>query len=67
MAAILKTLAASWPFFLAISGFFLGCLFTRMILTPRYCPRCRHYLSWRLQTRAEADKAKKEREPWEAP
>jgi hypothetical protein len=64
MALIVHVLSAVWPFFLALVGFVLGCLATRMILTPRYCPRCQYYLAWRLQTRAEIEKEKKEHEPW---
>jgi hypothetical protein len=65
MATFVHAIASIWPFLIAVLGFVLGCLATRVILTPRYCPRCQYYLSWRLQTRAEAKGHKKEKEPWE--
>lgn len=61
MATLFHFLLSLWPLFVALLGFALGCLATRAILTPRYCPRCNYYLNWRSQTQ------KKEREPWESP
>lgn len=57
---------AVWPF-LVLIAFVMGVLATRIILTPRYCPRCQLYLTWRLRMKAETQEEKKGREPWEVP